>query len=51
MILYGYRNPQTFQRCKGTTFFETSKSFLKKNFATLLNTKKALQEIAGLLIK
>ena len=32
MILYGYRNPQTFQRCKGTTFFETSKSFLKKNF-------------------
>lgn len=32
-----------FERCKGTTFFETSKSFLKKIFAILLNTKKAVQ--------
>ena len=45
MILYGYRNPQTFQRCKGTTFFETSKSFLKKYFATSL---APLQGLGGL---
>jgi hypothetical protein len=31
-----------FERCKGTTFFETSKSFLKKIFATSLAPLRGL---------